>query len=110
MRAPLDKSAALDFSGYRAASGSWHFWGILGGGVWCTGAVFNFVSSRAHAVGPAVSYSIGQGATMISAAWGVFVWKEFAQAPRRSKTYLTWMFILFLGGLSAIALAPVLWK
>jgi glucose uptake protein len=47
---------------------------------------------------------------MISAAWGVFVWKEFAHAPRRSKTYLTWMFILFLGGLSAIALAPVLWK
>ena len=110
MRAPLDKSAPLNFSGYRAASGAWHFWGIVGGAIWCTGAVFNFVSSRAHAVGPAVSYSIGQGATMISAAWGVFVWKEFALAPRRSKTYLTWMFIFFLCGLSAIALAPVLWK
>jgi glucose uptake protein len=110
MRKPLDGSAPLAFSQYTAARGSWHFWGILGGAIWCTGAIFNFVSSRAHAVGPAVSYSIGQGATMISAAWGVFVWKEFADAPRRSKIFLAWMFILFLGGLSAIALAPILWR
>jgi glucose uptake protein len=82
-------------------------WGILGGGVWCTGAVFNFVASRAHVVGPAVSYSIGQGGTMISAAWGVFIWKEFATAPRLAKQYLVWMFVLFLAGLTAIALAPV---
>ncbi len=110
MRAPLDKSEPLSFAGYRAARASWHLWGILGGAIWCTGAVFNFVGSRAHAVGPAVSYSIGQGATMISAAWGVFVWKEFALAPARAKTYLTWMFIFFLCGLSAIALAPLLGK
>jgi glucose uptake protein len=69
--------------------------------------LFNFVASRAHVVGPAVSYSIGQGATMISAAWGVFIWREFAQAPRRSKQFLVWMFLLFLCGLTAIALAPV---
>jgi glucose uptake protein len=110
MRKPLDGSAPLAFSQYTAARGSWHFWGILGGAIWCTGAIFNFVGSRAHAVGPAVSYSIGQGATMISAAWGVFVWKEFADAPPRSKHFLAWMFILFLGGLSAIALAPILWR
>ena len=110
MHKPLDGKSPLAFGEYTAAPRSWHFWGILGGAIWCTGGIFNFVSSRAHAVGPAVSYSIGQGATMISAAWGVFVWKEFAAAPRRSKTFLTWMFILFLGGLSAIALAPILWR
>jgi glucose uptake protein len=110
MRKPLDGSAPLAFAEYISARGSWHLWGILGGAIWCTGAIFNFVGSRAHAVGPAVSYSIGQGATMISAAWGVFVWKEFADAPRRSKIFLAWMFILFLGGLSAIALAPILWR
>jgi glucose uptake protein len=110
MRKPLDGSSPLAFAEYTAAPRAWHFWGILGGAIWCTGGIFNFVSSHAHTVGPAVSYSIGQGATMISAAWGVFVWKEFAAAPRRSKTFLTWMFILFLCGLSAIALAPVLWR
>jgi glucose uptake protein len=107
MRKPLDGSAPVALAEYVGARGAWHLWGIIGGAIWCTGAIFNFVSSRAHAVGPAVSYSIGQGATMISAVWGVFVWKEFAAAPRRSKTFLAWMFILFLAGLSAIALAPV---
>jgi glucose uptake protein len=108
MRKPLAQDEPVAMSGYWKARGSWHVWGILGGAIWCTGAVFNFVASRANIVGPAVSYSIGQGATMISAAWGVFVWREFALAPARSKRYLLWMFVFFLCGLTAIALAPVL--
>jgi glucose uptake protein len=84
-----------------------HVWGILGGGIWCTGAIANFVASHAHIVGPAVSYSIGQGATMVSACWGVFVWREFTAAPSRSKAFLVCMFIFFLCGLTAIAVAPL---
>lgn len=110
MRKPLDGKAPVSFSEYVSVPGSWHLWGIIGGAIWFTGAILNFVSSRAHAVGPAVSYSIGQGATMISAAWGVVIWKEFAEAPARAKSFLLWMFIFFLGGLGAIALAPVLWR
>jgi glucose uptake protein len=107
MLRPLDGREPVSFRGFIRALSSWHLWGILGGAIWCTGAILNFVASRAHVVGPAVSYSIGQGATMISAAWGVFIWREFAGAPRRSKTLLTWMFILFLSGLSAVAIAPI---
>jgi glucose uptake protein len=110
MRRPLDRSEPVSIQAYLAARGSWHLWGILGGAIWCTGATFNFVASRAQIVGPAVSYSIGQGATMISAAWGVFIWKEFATAPARAKVFLGWMFVLFVCGLSAIALAPILRK
>lgn len=110
MRRPLVGSEPVSMSDYWKARGSWHLWGIVGGAIWCSGAVFNFVASRAHAVGPAVSYSIGQGATMVSACWGVFVWREFAAAPRRSKTFLIWMFIFFVCGLTAIALAPVFRK
>jgi glucose uptake protein len=106
MRRPL-VGEPVSMRGYWRAKPSWHFWGFMGGAIWCTGAVFNFVASRAHIVGPAVSYSIGQGATMISAAWGVFIWHEFASAPRRSKRFLVWMFVFFLCGLTAIALAPV---
>jgi glucose uptake protein len=106
MRRPLI-GGAVSMKEYWSARASWHIWGIIGGAIWCTGAVFNFVASRAHIVGPAVSYSIGQGATMVSAAWGVFVWKEFADAPRLSKTLLVWMFVFFACGLTAIALAPV---
>jgi glucose uptake protein len=107
MRMPLDGREPASMSGYWRAPGSWHVWGALGGAMWCTGALANFVASRAHVVGPAVSYSIGQGATMISACWGVFVWREFATAPARSKVFLTWMFVLFLCGLTAIAVAPL---
>jgi glucose uptake protein len=106
MRRPLI-GGAVSLREYWKARSSWHLWGIIGGAIWCTGAVFNFVASRAHIIGPAVSYSIGQGATMVSAAWGVFVWKEFATAPKRSRTLLVWMFIFFLCGLTAIALAPL---
>lgn len=107
MRKPLDGRESVSAAGFARAPARWHVWGVVGGLVWCTGAVLNFVASRAHVVGPAVSYSIGQGATMISACWGIFVWHEFAAAPRRSRRLLVWMFLFFLLGLAAIALAPL---
>ena len=107
MRYPLDGREPVSLAGYGSAPGSWHLWGMLGGGIWCTGALTNFLASQAHTVGPAVSYSIGQGATMISAAWGVFIWREFSAAPRKSKTFLTCMFVLFVCGLTAIAIVPL---
>ena len=107
MRKPLDGQSPVALSGYAQAKPVWHLWGILGGVIWCTGATLNFVASRTGVVGPAVSYSIGQGATMVTAAWGVFVWKEFAQAPAKAKGMLFWMFVLFLAGLTMVALAPL---
>ncbi|HLH36537.1 MAG TPA: GRP family sugar transporter [Alloacidobacterium sp.] len=107
MRKPLDGGRATSIGEYFQAPVSFHFWGVLGGAIWCTGTVLNFVSSQAHIVGPAVSYSIGQGATMISACWGVFVWREFATAPSPSRIFLAWMFVLFLSGLTAVAVAPL---
>jgi glucose uptake protein len=107
MAKPLDGKPPVDGAGYWRAPLGWHVAGVLGGAVWCVGAVANFVASGAHLVGPAVSYSIGQGATMISACWGVFVWREFAGAPRAARFLLLLMFIFFLLGLGAIAIAPL---
>jgi glucose uptake protein len=110
MAKPLDGKPPVDGAGYWSAPFGWHLAGVFGGAVWCVGAVANFVASVAHLarpIGPAVSYSIGQGATMISACWGVFVWREFAGAPRAAKLLLLFMFIFFLLGLGAIALAPL---
>jgi glucose uptake protein len=107
MAKPLDGKPPVDGAGYWRAPLTWHLAGTLGGAIWCTGAVANFVASGAHLVGPAVSYSIGQGATMISACWGVFVWREFAGAPRSARRLLVFMFVFFLLGLSAVALAPL---
>jgi len=107
MAKPLDGKPAVDGADYGRAPFSWHAAGILGGAIWCVGAVANFVASGAHLVGPAVSYSIGQGATMVSALWGVFVWHEFAGAPRAARLLLVLMFVFFILGLGAIALAPL---
>jgi len=107
MARPLDGKPPVKLSGYLPAPLRWHFAGLLGGAIWATGAVANFVASGAHLVGPAVSYSIGQGATMVSACWGVFVWHEFAGAPRAARQALTLMFLFFALGLLAVALAPL---
>ncbi len=107
MRKPLDGQPPVTMSGYTGASSRWHLWGVIGGVIWFTGTIASFVASRAHVVGPAVSYSIGQGATMISACWGVFIWREFSSAPPRAKLYLVGMFALFISGLSLVALAPI---
>lgn len=104
---PLDGKPPVDGADYRRAPIGWHVAGVLGGAVWCTGAVSNFVASGAHLVGPAVSYSIGQGATMVSACWGVFVWREFAGAPQSARLLLFLMFVFFALGLGAVALAPL---
>jgi len=93
---------------YRRTPARWHAWGLAGGAIWCTGAVASFVASRANLIGPAVSYAVGQGATLISAIWGVFIWREFAKAPSRSRRLLPYMFVLFLLGLGMIAVAPLL--
>jgi glucose uptake protein len=87
-----------------------HALGIFGGIVWCTGAIANFVAASAPnkvQVGPAISYAIGQGATMVSALWGVLVWKEFAGASSKVRILLTLMFVLFLAGLMLVAIAPL---
>lgn len=107
MRRPITDTPPLTMSAYAAARPAWHLWGIVGGLIWMTGMVFNVVASSAQIVGPAISYAIGQGATMVSVIWGVFVWKEFAQAPAGARKLLLPMFILFVVGLGAIAVAPL---
>jgi glucose uptake protein len=104
---PLDGKPRVNGRDYWPAPLGWHLAGVLGGAIWCVGGVANFVASGAHLVGPAVSYTIGQGATMVSACWGVFVWREFADAPGAAKRLLFFMFIFFLLGLGAVALAPL---
>jgi glucose uptake protein len=107
MARPLDGKPRVDGSDYFRAPLGWHLAGILGGAIWCVGGVSNFVASGAHLVGPAVSYTIGQGATMVSACWGVFVWREFAGAPRSARILLVFMFLVFLLGLGSVAVAPL---
>jgi glucose uptake protein len=107
MRKPIDGGTPVTLSGYIDAPSRWHMAGILGGAIWVCGATLNFAASRVNFVGPAISYSIGQGATMVSAFWGVFVWREFPSPSPPVRTLLIAMFACFLAGLVAIAVAPL---
>ena len=108
MRRPLTASPPVQMKEYFLARGQYHLWGIMGGTIWCTGTTLNFTASHAHIIGPAISYAIGQGATMVSAVWGVFVWREFSDAPVSARKLILPMFVCFIVGLVAVAVAPVL--
>jgi glucose uptake protein len=77
-----------------------HLTGILGGGIWNVGMGFSIIASGA--AGPALSYGLGQGATMIGAIWGVFIWKEFKGAPSGTGPLLTAMFVCYVLGLGIL--------
>ena len=74
--------------------------GILGGCIWGLGTALSYIASEKE--GTAISYALGQGAPMISALWGVFIWKEFAVSPRGTNRLLAIMFVFFILGLSLI--------
>jgi glucose uptake protein len=82
-----------------------HLIGILGGFIWCFGMTMSLIAFEL--AGPAISYGLGQGATMVAAAWGVFYFKEFKDAPEGTGRLLTAMFVLFIVGLGLIIAARV---
>jgi len=87
-----------------------HLLGVAGGILWCAGAVANFVGSSAPEsvqVGPAISLALGQGAAMVSALWGLLLWKEFDGADTRIKSLVLIMFVLFIAGLAMVSVAPL---
>lgn len=83
-----------------------HLIGLLGGAIWGLGMTFSIIA--AGAAGPAISYGLGQGATMVAAFWGVFVWKEFKGAPEGTNRLLAAMIACFVVGLGMIVAARVL--
>ncbi|MBO4670485.1 MAG: multidrug DMT transporter permease [Bacteroidales bacterium] len=80
-----------------------HLVGVLGGCIWCLGTSLSYIT--AEKAGPAVSYALGQGAPMIAAIWGVFIWKEFKGAKKGVYGLLIAMFCFFVAGLATIIVA-----
>jgi glucose uptake protein len=107
MKKPITGDPPTSMSVYFSGGMKEHVSGVLGGMIWGTGMTLSLVAGTAALVGPAVSYAIGQGATMVSAVWGVFIWREFADAPQAAKKLLPMMFILFIAGLGLVAIAPL---
>lgn len=99
MRNPV-AGTPVGYRDYFKGNGRSHLTGILGGVIWCVGMSFSIIAS--DKAGPAISYGLGQGAVLVAAIWGVFIWREFEKAPSGTKWLLYLMFFCFVSGLSLL--------
>jgi glucose uptake protein len=99
MRRPFD-GPPVSYRDYFKGGTSTHLVGIFGGLIWGLGNALNLIA--AGKAGPAISYGLGQGATLVAAFWGVFIWKEFKGSPAKSHVLIAFMFLFFLLGLGFI--------
>jgi glucose uptake protein len=93
----------VGFSDYFKGKFSDHLIGLIGGGIWSIGMSLSIIASGK--AGPAVSYGLGQGATVVAAIWGIYIWKEFEKAPAGTKKLLNIMLLLYVSGLTMIILS-----
>ena len=99
MRMPVE-GAPVSYEDYFKGNFKSHVTGVLGGVIWCIGMSFSILAS--DKAGPAISYGLGQGAVLVAAVWGVFIWKEFKTAPKGVNTLLFVMFACFFFGLGLL--------
>jgi len=99
MKRPV-QGAPVKMRAYFEGSLGTHLTGVLGGAIWMLGMILSFMA--AGAANPAISYALSNAAPVVAILWGVFVWKEFEEAPRGTNTILLIMFISYLVGLALI--------
>jgi len=102
MKRPFEGNP-LSFKDYRAGSIGVHLTGILGGLIWNIGMSMSIIASGK--AGYAISYGLGQGATLIAALWGVFIWKEFKGGSKSVNMLILFMFLAYLAGLALLVYA-----
>ena len=102
MRRPF-AGLPVSYEDYFRGSIRSHLTGLAGGLIWCIGMSFSIIASGK--AGPAISYGLGQGATVVAALWGIFVWREFKAAPKGTNTLLYGMLLCYVIGLALIIAA-----
>ncbi|MGU5685737.1 GRP family sugar transporter [Aeromonas allosaccharophila] len=102
MKKPIS-GPVINGSDYFKGTVKEHAVGILGGIIWSIGMSFSILASGP--AGYAISYGLGQGATMIAVIWGVFVWREFASAAAGTNKLINAMFAFYILGIALIIAA-----
>ncbi|MFC1569432.1 GRP family sugar transporter [bacterium] len=105
MRKPV-QGDPVTFKQYFAGGLKTHMIGVLGGLIWASGMAVSFMSIGS--ADPAVAYALSNASPVVAILWGVFVWKEFKDAPKGTNRLLLIMFILFLIGLVVITSSKVI--
>lgn len=99
------RAGGRTYGEYFRGTGRLHWLGILGGAIWMLALSLNVIASGV--AGPAISYALGQGATLVAAIWGVFIWKEFRAAPPGAMRLVCLMFAGYTLGLTMIGMATL---
>lgn len=102
MKKPIS-GEPTNYKEYFKGKFSIHLVGVLGGLIWGVGNSLNLIA--AGKAGAAISYGLGQGATLVAALWGIFIWKEFKNSPKGTNNMLTIMLVLFVMGIISIIYA-----
>lgn len=97
------RAGKVTYAEYFRGSAKLHAIGILGGFLWMIALSFNVLASSV--AGPAISYALGQGSTLVAAIWGLFIWREFRAAPAGTTRYLVLMLAGYTSGLVLIGSA-----
>ncbi len=93
----------VSFKDYLSGSTRTHLIGMLGGLIWMGGMLVSFMGSGA--ANPAISYALSNAAPIVAMIWGVWIWKEFKGADKKTFTLIGAMFFLFILGLVLITLS-----
>jgi glucose uptake protein len=99
------KAGGRTYREYFRGTAKLHSLGVLGGLIWMLALSLNVIASGV--AGPAVSYALGQGATLVAAIWGVLIWREFRAAPPGASRYVALMFAGYAAGLALIGIATL---
>lgn len=102
MKKPI-RGEPTNYKAYFSGNFKIHMVGVFGGIIWGIGNSLNLIA--AGKAGAAISYGLGQGATLVAALWGVFIWKEFKGSSKSTNSLLAIMFVLFVAGIISIIYA-----
>jgi len=94
---------AVGFVDYFRGSLKDHAVGMLGGAIWFIGMAFSIIASEK--AGTAISYGLGQGATVVAALWGIYIWKEFDGSDAKTQGMLKLMLALYILGVGLLIYA-----
>jgi len=87
-----------------------HINGVLAGIVWTAGLLGGLVTVDLPAAilpSPLVGYMLSHSAPLLTAAYGLILYRDLPEAPTKVHSMMGAMFVLMLAGMGMIALAPV---
>jgi glucose uptake protein len=100
----------IDVAEYLRAGPQRHAMGVLGGILWYFGAIASLIGSRSELtakIQPPIIYALSQSGAIIAALCGLLIWKEFADADTKVKTYLGLMLVLVAIGIGIVSTTSV---